>query len=200
MNYDLSLYSMWALHAGDVADVGPSVRDVDTVDGQDMDGSSGVRQRFSVLLGLHATALLLTRRSAIVNEHRYLFKSLSAESSEYLLTRIEPLDVHPSVELHHCSAVEGEGFSHQQLNRVLRKQLDIVNLTSCPGRKKEGGSQQKRSRWHSQQFFFLLLFLLDQRKWLPFGGTILSYIGAVPHMPVVCQSTSKGNQYYEKYM
>lgn len=78
-------------------------------------------------------------------------------AATYQFTGVRPLNVHSSIELYHRCAVQGEGLPHYQLDWVLRKQLDIVNLTSCPGKRKggvtEGRRQRERSRWHRQQFF-----------------------------------------------
>lgn len=63
----------------------------------------------------------------------------SAVAASYLLARVRPLNVHPCVELHHRCAVQGEGLPHHQLYWVLRKQLDIINLTSCAGKRKGRG-------------------------------------------------------------
>lgn len=66
-------------------------------------------------------------------------------AATYLFARVRPLNVDSSVELHQRCAVQGEGLPHYQLDWVLRKQLDIVNLTSCPGKqKKKGGEERNR--------------------------------------------------------
>lgn len=123
--------------AGDVAAVGAGVRDVDAVDGQDADGLGGVGQSFAVglrvlpaaglgvenlCLGAHVLGLLQVDRLMLV----------------YLFAGVRPLDVHAGVELHQRGAVQGEGLPHHQLHGALRKQLDIVNLTSCTGTEKPG--------------------------------------------------------------
>lgn len=62
-----------------------------------------------------------------------------------LFARVGPPNVHPGVELHQSGTVQGESVPHQQLHRVLRKQLDIINLTSCSeGRTKQEWGEEQR--------------------------------------------------------
>lgn len=95
----------------------------------------------------------------------------------YMFARVRPLYFHPSIELHQCCTVQGEDLPHYQFYWLLRKQLDIVNLTSCSGKRKreginrgtEGGRQWERPPWHRQQFFLPCRtrgndFPLDQRN------------------------------------
>lgn len=53
INYDLGLLGLSCANAGDVADVWARISDIDTVDGQDLHGLCGVRQRLTVGLRVH---------------------------------------------------------------------------------------------------------------------------------------------------
>lgn len=63
MNTDLSLNSLCSFHAGDVADVEPTVCDVDAGDGQDANSLCGMSERFSMLLSLDPTVCLVKRNT-----------------------------------------------------------------------------------------------------------------------------------------
>lgn len=150
INYDLSLLAVRCVHAGDVAAVGASVCDVDTVDGQDASRLCGLRQSFAIGLNAHATVRLVRGNSPKVSFFHLLMPRnmwpTVAVAAAYLFARVRPLNVHSSVELHQRCAVQGEGLPHYQLDWVLRKQLDIVNLTSCPGKRKKGERETEGQR------------------------------------------------------
>lgn len=180
MNYDLSLLDLCCFHCRDIADIWASVCHVNSGDGQDANSLSGVRQGFTIGLSLHHTFCLVEEKQSITFTFFIRWSPhdmRSAVPAAYLFARVRPLNVHPSIELHHCCAVQGEGLPHHQLYPVLRKQLDIINLTSCPGKRKgggrskgtEGGRQWERSWWHRQLFFLPHRirgngFPLDQRN------------------------------------
>lgn len=136
MNNDLSLENFCSFHASNIADVWSRVCDVDIVDGQDLNRLCGMRQRFSLGLGLHP-AICLSRRNTlwVLLGTSWNIQLLTVASAGYLFTGIRPLDVHPGVELHCRRAVQGESLPHHQLYRFLRKQLDFVNFTSCSGKR-----------------------------------------------------------------
>lgn len=148
MNYNLSLLGLCCVHAGHIAGVWASVCDIDTVDGQDANSLCGVRQSFTIGLSLHPTVRLARRnRLSIIKWvvlRFFIYVRQPTVAATYLFARVRPLNIHPSVELHHCCAVQGEGLPHYQLYWVFRKQLDIVNLTSCPGKTKKGEGKTER--------------------------------------------------------
>lgn len=57
----------------------------------------------------------------------------------YQFAWVGPVDLQPGVKLHQRRAVQCEGLPRYQLHRVHRKQLDIVNLTSCWGGRDKAG-------------------------------------------------------------
>lgn len=65
MNYDLRLLGSGCFHAGDIADVGARVGDIDTVDGQDADSLCGVRQSFAMGFSLRPAVCLAIRNCII---------------------------------------------------------------------------------------------------------------------------------------
>lgn len=67
-------------------------------------------------------------------------------AATYMFARVRPVNDHSSVKLHQRCAVQGEGLPHHQLDWVLRKQLDIVNLTSCPGKRERGEGETEGQR------------------------------------------------------
>lgn len=204
INYDLCLLGLRCVYAADVAAVRASVINVDLVDSQDANGLCGMRQSFTIGLCFHPAVGLVRRKCLKISFLIYWFHMCYWHvDTMYQFARVWPLNVHSGVELNQRCAVEGEGLPHYQLNRILRKQLDIVNLTSCTGKRKRGGGESRetvgvrqrgRSRWHCQQFFLPQRsrgngFPLDQRshstiKWLPatspdyFHSCDLLYISA----------------------
>lgn len=66
----------------------------------------------------------------------------------YLLAWVRPLDLQTGVKLHQRRAVQCEGVPRYQLHRVNGKQLDIVNLTSCPGKRSRGKEKAGR-QWET---------------------------------------------------
>lgn len=142
VNYDPGLLALRGVDAGDVAAVAAGVGDVDPVDGQDASSLCGLGQNFSVGLQVHQAVFLVGRKrceSQIFMHKRWAAKHIAAT---YQFAGVGPLDVHSCVKLNQCGAVQGEGLPHYQLYRVFRKQLDIVNLTSCAGKRKGGRKRQ----------------------------------------------------------
>lgn len=140
MNYDLSLSGYCSVRAGHVAEVRATVGDIDTTDGQDANSLCGMGQSFTMGPSVHQAVHLVRRKRLRIIKHPLKCRLAAAT---YLLARIGPLNLHPCVELHQCCAVQGESLPHHQLYWVLRKQLDIVNLASCPGKRKKGGGTNR---------------------------------------------------------
>lgn len=142
INYDLSLLGVCCLSAGDIAAVGATVSDIDTGDGQDAHSLSCARQSFTIGLSVR-----LVRKTGFLDFYLLMPHDMRPTvAATYMFARVRPVNDHSSVKLHQRCAVQGEGLPHHQLDWVLRKQLDIVNLTSCPGKRERGEGETEGQR------------------------------------------------------
>lgn len=66
----------------------------------------------------------------------------------YQFAWVRPLDLHTGIKLHHGRAVQCEGVACYQLHWVHGKELDIVNLAACAGKRSRGKEKSGR-QWEA---------------------------------------------------